>query len=37
MRTAAGSYSLPFIPADGAREFSAEITFHLQTDQAKWG
>jgi putative membrane protein len=37
MRTAAGSYSLPFIPADVAREISAEITFHLHTDQAKWG
>jgi membrane protein YdbS with pleckstrin-like domain len=37
LRTAAGSYSLPFIPANVARHISAEITFHLQTDQAKWG
>jgi uncharacterized membrane protein YdbT with pleckstrin-like domain len=37
LRTAAGTYSLPFIPIDVAQNISAQITLRLHTDQAKWG
>jgi putative membrane protein len=37
LRTAAGTYSLPFIPIDVARNISAQITLRLHTDHAKWG
>jgi putative membrane protein len=36
LRTAAGSYSLPFITLAEAREISEQICLRLKTDQAKW-
>jgi putative membrane protein len=37
LRTAAKSYTLPFIPSETARKISEKISIRLQTDQAKWG
>ena len=36
LRTAAGSYALPFIPSNTAREISEYISIRLQTEYAKW-
>jgi putative membrane protein len=36
LRTAAGSYAIPFIPSETARDISENISNRLQTDQAKW-
>jgi membrane protein YdbS with pleckstrin-like domain len=36
LRTAAKSYSLPFIPIDAAQKISSHISIRLRTDQARW-
>lgn len=36
LRTAAGSYSLPFIPIDVANQICTSVSLHLQTVHKKW-